>query len=72
LIAAAINMSFEIQQKMKAQFGNELSGTVISENVALAEAPALHRDIYRHAKTSRSDYDYCSLLERAHNKKNLL
>lgn len=47
------NMSFEIQKKMKAQFGNELCETVISENVALAEAPALNRDIYSHAETSR-------------------
>ena len=57
------NMSFEIQKKMKALFGSDLCETVISENVALAEAPALHRDIYTHAETSRGADDYMALLE---------
>ena len=57
------NMSFEIQKKMKALFGNDLCETVISENVALAEAPALHRYIYTHAETSRGADDYMALLE---------
>ncbi len=55
------NMCFDIQKKMKALFGDDLCETVISENVALAEAPALHRDIYTHAENSRGADDYTSL-----------
>jgi cellulose biosynthesis protein BcsQ len=34
------NMSFEIQKRLTEQFGDEVCETVISENVAVAEAPA--------------------------------
>lgn len=55
-------MSFDIQQKLRLQFGAELCETVISENVAIAEAPALSRDIFAHSPASRGAQDYLALM----------
>ncbi|MCE9571097.1 MAG: ParA family protein [Rhodocyclales bacterium] len=55
-------MSFDIQVRLSAQFGAELCETVISENVALAEAPALSRDIFAHNPGSRGAHDYLALM----------
>ncbi|MBK6630650.1 MAG: ParA family protein [Betaproteobacteria bacterium] len=57
------NMSFEIQKRLTDQFGEEVCETVISENVAIAEAPACNRDIFSHAATSRGAQDYAALAE---------
>ena len=57
------NMSYEIQKRMREQFGDELLETVISENVAVAEAPSMNLDIFSHAETSRGAQDYAALLE---------
>ena len=54
-------MSFDIQKKLIERFGTDVCETVISENVALAEAPALSRDIYTHAADSRGAADYLLL-----------
>ena len=56
-------MSFEIADKMKNQFGTNVCKTVISENVAIAEAPALHLDVFSHAANSRGAADHAALLE---------
>lgn len=56
-------MSFEIQDRLRAQFGAELCETVISENVAIAEAPAMSLDIFNHSPTSRGAVDYQALME---------
>lgn len=56
-------MSFDIQERLRTQFGAELCETVISENVAIAEAPALSLDIFGHNATSRGAIDYLSLME---------
>jgi chromosome partitioning protein len=56
-------MSFEVQERLRDQFGEELCTTVISENVTVAEAPALGRDIFTHAPTSRGAMDYAELLD---------
>ena len=56
-------MSFEVQARLREQFGDELLETMISENVAVAEAPALNRDIFSHAAASRGAQDYMALLE---------
>jgi chromosome partitioning protein len=56
-------MSFEIQDRLSQQFGVELCETVISENVAIAEAPALNRDIFAHNPNSRGAADYLELME---------
>lgn len=55
-------MSFEIQERMRKQFGAELCETVISENVAIAESPESNKDVFCHAPTSRGALDYAALL----------
>lgn len=57
------NMSFEIQKRLADQFGAEVCETVISENVAIAEAPACNRDIFSHAASSRGAQDYAALAQ---------
>lgn len=57
------NMSFEIQQRLVEQFGEEVCETVISENVAVAEAPACNRDIFNHSASSRGARDYAALVD---------
>ena len=56
-------MSFEIQHRLREQFGAELCETVISENVAIAEAPAVSLDIFSHSPGSRGALDYQALME---------
>lgn len=56
-------MCFQIQERMREQFGKDLCETVISENVAVAEAPSLNRDVFSHAPTSRGAQDYAMLLQ---------
>ncbi|MDP2824440.1 MAG: ParA family protein [Sulfuritalea sp.] len=56
-------MSFDIQDRLRAQFGAELCETVISENVAIAEAPALSLDIFTHNASCRGALDYLALME---------
>jgi len=56
-------MSFEIQTKLRAQVGTELCETVISENVAVAEAPAVSQDIFTYSPASRGAADYMALKE---------
>jgi chromosome partitioning protein len=56
-------MSFEIQEKMRELFGDDVCETVISENVSVAEAPAVHKDVFAHAADSRGAKDYASLIE---------
>ncbi len=56
-------MCFDIQDRLRAQFGVELCETVISENVAIAEAPALSLDIFTHNPSSRGALDYLALME---------
>ncbi len=55
-------MSFEIADRLKKQFGNDVCTTVISENVAIAEAPSVNRDVFAHAPSSRGAADYLALL----------
>jgi len=56
-------MSFDIQERLRNQFGAELCETVISENVAIAEAPAMSLDIFGHRPTSRGALDYLALMD---------
>lgn len=56
-------MSFEIAEKLNALYGDDVCKTMISENVAVAEAPAVNRDIFAHAAGSRGAADYLALLE---------
>ena len=57
------NMSYDIQRRLQEQFGGEVCETVISENVAIAEAPALNRDVFSHAAGSRGAQDYATLAD---------
>jgi len=54
-------MSFDIHERLHKQFGAELCETVISENVAIAEAPAVSLDIFSHNPASRGAQDYLAL-----------
>jgi chromosome partitioning protein len=56
-------MSFEIQSQMLERFGDDVCNTVISENVAVAESPAVNLDIFRHAPGSRGAADYAALID---------
>lgn len=56
-------MSFEVQQRLVDRFGDEVCKTVISENVAVGEAPACNRDVFSHAADSRGARDYAALAE---------
>lgn len=56
-------MSFEIQAQMLDLFGADVCDTVISENVAVAESPAVYLDIFRHAPDSRGAKDYAALID---------
>ena len=57
------NMSYEIQKRMREHFATDLLETVISENVAVAEAPSMNLDVFSHAESSRGAQDYAALLE---------
>ncbi|MBK9521218.1 MAG: ParA family protein [Rhodocyclaceae bacterium] len=56
-------MSFEIHAMLREAFGDDVCSTVISENVAVAEAPSHHRDIFSYAGQSRGAQDYAELFD---------
>ncbi len=57
-------MSSEVADLMEIAFrADEICGTRIAENVSLAESPARHLDIFRHAPQSRGAHDYQALVE---------
>ena len=56
-------MSSEILDRMRRQFGSDVCESVITENVAVAEAPAFSRDIFSHQASSRGAKDYVALME---------
>jgi chromosome partitioning protein len=56
-------MSFAVADKLKERFGDDVCETVISENVSVAESPAVNCDVFSHASASRGAKDYMALLE---------
>ncbi|GAB2181980.1 ParA family protein [Denitratisoma sp. agr-D3] len=55
-------MCAEIHQRLRDMFGNaDVCETVISENVAIAEAPSLNRDVFSHDEHSKGAKDYLAL-----------
>ncbi|HEY3433209.1 MAG TPA: ParA family protein [Rhodocyclaceae bacterium] len=55
-------MCFEIHQRLRDQFGEQdVCETVISENVAVAEAPSLNLDVFTHDEQSKGARDYLAL-----------
>ncbi len=56
-------MARDILRMAEAEFGTDVCRTLISENVSLAESPALNKTIFEHAPNSRGAYDYDALLD---------
>jgi chromosome partitioning protein len=56
-------MSWDVDRKLREQFGSALCETRISENVSLAESPAQNEDVFTHAPDSRGAKDYSALLD---------
>lgn len=56
-------MSEDVRQRLKERYQAEVCDTVISENVAVAESPALSRDVFRHNTGSQGAKDYKALHE---------
>jgi chromosome partitioning protein len=56
-------MSHDIYEQIKGRFGEEVCETRISENVSVAESPAVNEDVFTHAPESRGAQDYDALLD---------
>jgi len=56
-------MARDILAMAETEFGADVCRTRISENVSLAESPALHKTIFEHAPHSRGAQDYEALLD---------
>jgi chromosome partitioning protein len=56
-------MAKTILSNAQAEFGADVCQTVISENVSLAESPALNKSIFEHEPGSRGAQDYNALLD---------
>jgi chromosome partitioning protein len=57
------SMAKDVLNIAQTEFGADVCKTVISENVSLAESPALHKTIFEHAPDSRGARDYDALLD---------
>lgn len=56
------NMSLDVLRMAEEKFGEDVCKTRISENVSLAESPALNKTIFQHAPSSRGAHDYDALM----------
>ncbi len=56
-------LSYDIFDKLKEVFGDDLCHTRIAENVSLAESPAQGKDVFAHAPHSQGAKDYQALAE---------
>lgn len=56
-------MSDDIRGRLRERFGNDVCETVISENVAVAESPSLHQDVFAYNPSSNGAHDYRALLD---------
>ena len=56
-------MARDILLMAETEFGADVCRTLISENVSLAESPALNKTIFEHAPNSRGACDYDALLD---------
>ena len=56
-------MARDILLMAETEFGADVCRTLISENVSLAESPALNKTIFEHAPNSRGASDYDALLD---------
>lgn len=56
-------MSDDVRKRLVERYGDEVLDVVISENSAVAESPAMQRDVFRHNPASTGAADYRALLE---------
>lgn len=56
-------MSEDIRNRLRERYGSEVCDIAISENVAVAESPALKEDVFRHNRSSTGARDYQTLFE---------
>lgn len=56
-------MAWEVLRIVEESFGSNVCQTRISENVSLAESPALNKTVFEHAPSSRGAHDYDELLK---------
>jgi chromosome partitioning protein len=56
-------MSADVMAQLKATFPGEVCATVINENVAVAESPAMRRDVFSHQPASQGAVDYRALYD---------
>jgi len=58
---ASRKLSFEIYDKLKARYGEQLCETRVVENVALAASPTEAKDVFSYAPSSPGARDYAAL-----------
>ncbi|MDD2743661.1 MAG: ParA family protein [Rhodocyclaceae bacterium] len=56
-------MSDDVRNKLRERYGDDVLDVVISENVSVAESPALNQDVYRHNAASTGAHDHTKLLK---------
>ncbi len=56
-------MAWDVLHLVEEHFGAEVCKTKISENVSLAESPALNMTVFEHAPSSRGAHDYDELVQ---------
>jgi len=56
-------MSWDVLKMVEEHFGADVCRTRISENVSLAESPAMNKTVYEHAPDSRGAHDHDDLLK---------
>lgn len=56
-------MAWDVLRLVEEKFGADVCRTRISENVSLAESPAVNKTVFEHAPTSRGALDYEELLD---------
>lgn len=56
-------LSHQIADELQASYGPDICRTRIAENVALAESPAVRKDVFQHAPESKGARDYDLLVD---------
>ena len=56
-------MSQDVRDQLTAEYGDEVCASTIAENVAVAESPAMNRDVLSHHASSTGARDYMALHE---------
>ena len=55
-------MAWDVLKLVEERFGDEVCRTRITENVSLAESPAINKNVFDHAPNSRGAHDYNELM----------